>query len=174
MYLLLSAFVYLGFLSVKEQFSLPNIPSWCVDMLGKGLFACWSISSSELVLQHECSLKNMHLFSLWLQWIVFSSSHNGNMGCAKQSKRKKMFIEDWKCAKECKFLLTGEQAVYHELGIFFSWLITRDCSNKYLLRRCSKIIVPLEFMWKLMLASPIPDLFPLVFLHIFLVMLWSE
>lgn len=93
--------------------------------------------------------------------------------CARL-KRKKMFFEDWKCAKECKFLLTGEQAVYHELGIFFSWLITIDCSHKYLLRRCTKIIVPLEFMWKLMPASTVLDFFPLVFLHIFLVMLWSE
>lgn len=65
-------------------FSLPNIASWCMDVLGKGLFAYWSISSSGLVLQHECSLKNMHLFSLRLQWIIFSSSHNGKMGCAKQ------------------------------------------------------------------------------------------
>lgn len=68
-------------LSVYERttFPLPNMASWC-----KGLFACWSISPSGLVLQHECSLKNMYLFSLWLHWIIFSSSHNGSMGCAKQ------------------------------------------------------------------------------------------
>lgn len=77
-------FTFSVFCMLKSNISLPNIASWCMDVLGKGVFACWSISSSGLVLQHEHSLKNMHLFSLWLQWIIFSSFCNGNTGCAKQ------------------------------------------------------------------------------------------
>lgn len=59
------------------------------------------------------------------------------------------------CWQESRLYIWG----LYKLEIFFSWLITTDYSHKYLFRRCSEILVPLEFMWKLMPASPVPDFF---------------
>lgn len=94
---------------------LPNMASWCMDVLGKGLFACWSISSSGLVLQHECSLKNTHLFSLWLQWIMFSSSYNGNMGCAKQHVPG---LRERRCFFRTENVLKNASSCWHESRLY--------------------------------------------------------
>lgn len=108
----------------------------------------------------------MCLFSLWLQGVIFSSWHDGPWAVPSSLCRVPPPAEGKTTFPRTENVLKNassrwqEPAVYHRVGIFFSWPITIACSHKCLLRRCTEIAVPLQLMWKLMPDSPIPDFFP--------------